>query len=57
MLKSKPNFREDNIKRVSNNISVIKNIDQEEVQTRGRRMVSTINDIKKKNSTKKGKPI
>ncbi len=53
MLKSRPNFREDNvnIKRVCNNITVIKNIDLEDEPVRGRRMTSSNIVSKKNNST------
>jgi hypothetical protein len=68
MLKSRPSFREDNVntKRVSNNITVIKNIDEEVEPARGRRMTSSHITTKKNNSTtcdskdritKKGKSI
>jgi hypothetical protein len=68
MIKQKPNFREDNvnIKRISNNITIIKNIDDEPEITRGRKMTSSNISAKKNNSTtcdskdrtiKKGKKI
>ena len=49
MLRSRPNYREDNINN-TNNITVIKNIDDEE-PARGRRMTSSNITKKKKNST------
>jgi hypothetical protein len=50
MIKTRPNFREDNVnmKQSSNNITVIKNIDEEPI--RGRKM-TTSNMTKKNNST------
>jgi hypothetical protein len=53
MLKSRPSFREDNVnnKRTSNNITVIKNIDEHEEPTRGRRMTSSNTTTNKNNST------